>query len=504
MTHIKLPFSFKELQKTEFKIVSAIYAFAILTLISSGNNAHDIPYEFSQAGIRFNYIYNYFIPAVFKYSLLYFSFLLLNFCSLPALYRKTNTGMHLCLIFIVFVFAGLIISITRTYSQAFLLIRYDTIQDAYEQIFFNGFGYAAWLVVLIAIYVALKNLIFHFANQQERNDLSQQKLEILFGSIIWFAGILFWLATNAGFQVIICWTLISATAIWLFIHSVYELIPQIFDTAKKPLRTYLYKLSGLILISLIATCLLAFLISGRNQLIPIVIAFNLPVQYLITAPLAWQIYKRRNSTAEQIYKLKKELGQTDANLNFLKSQINPHFLFNALNTLYGTALQEKADRTSEGIQKLGDMMRFMLQENMQDKISLIRDLDYLKNYIDLQKLRTSQSVDITISTQIEEQFTELQISPMLLIPFVENAFKHGISLQQPSHIKITLQTKENTLYFDVHNSIHLKSENDPERTHSGIGLENVKQRLMLLYPGKHELLIRESAKEFFVHLTLKL
>lgn len=96
------------------------------------------------------------------------------------------------------------------------------------------------------------------------------------------------------------------------------------------------------------------------------------------------------------------------------------------------------------------------------------------------------------------------VTGMLLIPFVENAFKHGISLQEPSHIKITLQTKESTLYFDVQNSIHLKGDNDPEKLQSGIGLQNVKRRLTLLYPNQHELLIRESATTFFIHLTLQL
>lgn len=93
---------------------------------------------------------------------------------------------------------------------------------------------------------------------------------------------------------------------------------------------------------------------------------------------------------------------------------------------------------------------------------------------------------------------------MLLIPFIENAFKHGISLREPSHINISLQTRENTLYFDVHNSIHPKVVNDTEKYNNGIGLENVKQRLALLYPNKHELVIRESAKDFFIHLTIQL
>lgn len=232
---------------------------------------------------------------------------------------------------------------------------------------------------------------------------------------------------------------------------------------------------------------------------------NLFTQLFILIPLSWSIYKSRNRKKdEEILTLKTELGKSDATLNFLKSQINPHFLFNALNTLYGTALQEKAERTGEGIQKLGDMMRFMLQENIEDQISLSKDVDYLNNYISLQKLRTSISPDITIETEIEEQVNNLQIAPMLLIPFVENAFKHGISLKSPSHIKITLQTKEDKLYFDVHNSIHIKSEHDPEKLHSGIGLQNVKQRLNLQYPERYELIIRENAKEFFIHLTLQL
>lgn len=221
---------------------------------------------------------------------------------------------------------------------------------------------------------------------------------------------------------------------------------------------------------------------------------------VIGAPAIWIIYHNRQS----IQKLKTDLGQSTADLGFLRSQINPHFLFNVLNTLYGTALQEEAPRTSEGIQKLGDMMRFMLQENMQDKIPLTREVEYLTNYVELQKLRVQTSPDIVIELNIEEQHNYLLIAPMLLIPFVENAFKHGISLQEPSYIKISLHTEGNKLYFDVYNSTHAKKENDPESNNHGIGLDNVAQRLNLLYTGEHELVIHESMKEFFVHLVINL
>ena len=176
----------------------------------------------------------------------------------------------------------------------------------------------------------------------------------------------------------------------------------------------------------------------------------------------------------------------------------------ALNTLYGTAIQEKAERTGEGIQQLGDMMRFMLHENMREKISLAREIEYLKNYINLQRLRTDPNPIVIIQAEIQEAEDHSRVAPMLLIPFVENAFKHGISFREISHIKIALEKKENTLYFDVYNSKHIKAANDPEKDKSGIGLLNVKQRLALLYPGKHDLIIRETGKEFFVHLTLDL
>ena len=235
--------------------------------------------------------------------------------------------------------------------------------------------------------------------------------------------------------------------------------------------------------------------------------FNAFFQLLVTAPLSWVLFKYQLRGNEEIYVLKKALGKSNASLDFLRSQINPHFLFNALNTIYGTygtALQEKAERTCEGIERLGDMMRFMLQENMQEKIALTREIEYLNSYINLQKLRTDPNPIVTIHAEIEHSDNGIQIAPMLLIPFVENAFKHGVSFRKKSHINVALEIKDSTLYFDVYNSVHMGQQNDPEKNKSGIGLSNVKQRLEPLYPAKHELIIRQTGKEYFVHLTLQL
>lgn len=224
----------------------------------------------------------------------------------------------------------------------------------------------------------------------------------------------------------------------------------------------------------------------------------------IIIPFSNFFFKKYENYLSQLNTLTLKVDQGSANLAFLRSQINPHFLFNALNTLYGTALQENAERTSEGIQKLGDMMRFMLHENNQDKIPVIREKEYLVNYVDLQNLRIKDQENIEIIFNRTEEGCTGEIAPMLLIPFVENAFKHGISLQKKSWVKISLRCLDGSVHLDVNNSIHRSNDEDPEKKSSGIGLENVKQRLNLLYPSKHELLVRENELEYFVHLSVKL
>lgn len=226
---------------------------------------------------------------------------------------------------------------------------------------------------------------------------------------------------------------------------------------------------------------------------------------LILAPVQWFVFKRLTKSKEELFVLKKALGQKEANVDQLRSQINPHFLFNALNTLYGMAIQENAGKTSEAIEKLGSMMRFMLQENLQAKISLQRDLQYLNDYLALQRLRTDINTNIKIQIAIQQEVDPaVQIAPMLLIPFIENAFKHGISLREESHIRIALELKEAVLYFDVFNTKHVRAEHDPEKHSNGIGLLNVKQRLQLVYPNRHELVIRETTHDYFVHLVITL
>ena len=210
----------------------------------------------------------------------------------------------------------------------------------------------------------------------------------------------------------------------------------------------------------------------------------------------------RKSFTQEKTQLQTQIVSKSAELSSLRSQINPHFLFNALNTLYSVSLKEKAEKTSDGIQKLGDMMRFMLNENHQDRIPLSKEIEYLHNYIDIQRMRIDESHDIEIKVNIQNSERAIFIVPMLLNPFVENAFKHGISFRSPSWIYITLTHDAQKLYFKVHNSLHPKSEVDLESESNGIGLENVRKRLELIYPNRFTLDIQASDNDYFVSLVL--
>lgn len=200
--------------------------------------------------------------------------------------------------------------------------------------------------------------------------------------------------------------------------------------------------------------------------------------------------------------LQTQVSAKSAELSSLRAQINPHFLFNALNSLYATALKENSEKTADGIQKLGDMMRFMLQENNRDRIPLDKEIEYLHNYIQIQRMRIDETHPIEIRVNIQAPNRAICLAPMMLTPFVENAFKHGISLRHPSWIYITLTLDDTHLYFKVHNSRYPKMGNDPEESQSGVGLDNVRKRLDLIYPNRHQLAIQQSEQDYFVALTL--
>lgn len=189
--------------------------------------------------------------------------------------------------------------------------------------------------------------------------------------------------------------------------------------------------------------------------------------------------------------------QLRSELEILKSQINPHFLFNALNNLFYMALQSGDEKTAEGINKLAEIMRYVFDKTGKEKVSIREEIQYISDYIYLQQLRFNEQV--TVQFKYPETMMNFPISPMLLITFVENAFKYGVSSQSKTTIAIRVSIDEESFVFEVENQKAASTETVPS---SGVGLTNLKKRLNLVYPDRHELIIKEDALNYKVRLVI--
>jgi two-component system LytT family sensor kinase len=197
----------------------------------------------------------------------------------------------------------------------------------------------------------------------------------------------------------------------------------------------------------------------------------------------------------------RETAHLTSELSFLRSQISPHFMFNILNNLVALA-RKKSDELEPAIVNLSQLMRYMLYESDDHRVILSKEINYLKNYINLQMLRFGSNVKVNIDiTGDTDKYT---IEPMLLIPFVENAFKHGTGMVEDPVIAISLSIDETTdlMRFVVINEVNPQDES--KDSSSGIGTSNVKRRLAILYPGKHELRIHNENNSFTIDLSIYL
>ena len=189
--------------------------------------------------------------------------------------------------------------------------------------------------------------------------------------------------------------------------------------------------------------------------------------------------------------------QTAAELQALRSQLNPHFLFNALNTLYSHAVPLEDESLAERIQELSGILRFTLQQAQKPFVNIEEELTFLNRYIGLQQARMSEPDRVSIDIQWDQ--SEAQIPPLLLLPFIENLFKYGISPQKDTEASITLHIDEGELSFSTINSIiPIKQKG------TGNGIDQVKRRLALRYPDRHQLSIKQENDQFKVKLNLEL
>ena len=286
-------------------------------------------------------------------------------------------------------------------------------------------------------------------------------------------------------------------------YNIYVLIPK-----------YLAKKNGwyyflfLILLVLIVTPIESFLLFTKSEGVPEVRAelltnmdlsfvlnfFVVGTSTLVKITLDW--LKNQRETQEL------QTKNMQSELRFLKSQINPHFLFNTLNNLYALTLK-KSDKAPDIVLKLSEMMRYMLYECNELLVPLNKEVHYVKNYLELEKLRQGQNVNIDFI--VEGIISDQKIAPLMFMSFIENCFKHGLGNHiSPGFVRITLKVSGNEVDTLIENS---KPERMPKPLHArsgGIGLVNVKRRLDLLYPNRYSLKIDDAPNSYSVNLKISL
>jgi two-component system LytT family sensor kinase len=301
------------------------------------------------------------------------------------------------------------------------------------------------------------------------------------------------------------WVMMMATTIPFYFINCYGLVPRYLAERK-------YKLY----ILLIAACLVANIILrtwGHSIVVGLVgvlppfdlnrLPMNMfPMLLLLGLGTSFELIlhaERRRQREEQL-----EHEKIFAELSFLKNQINPHFLFNALNNIFSLA-QKKSEKTAESVLLLSQLIRYILYETGQGKISLLKEIRHAENYIDMQKLRILNSRNISVSFTYDGNIMFAKIEPLLLIPFIENAFKHGLSYSQPCSIAIDLHVNDEQLLFKAVNTKRMTKENINADTNCfGIGIANTKRRLELAYKGRYTLEINDAPDLFTVQLSILL
>lgn len=193
----------------------------------------------------------------------------------------------------------------------------------------------------------------------------------------------------------------------------------------------------------------------------------------------------------------------NAELKILKAQIDPHFLFNTLNMAYASAIKSSDTHTADIVEKLAVLMRYVIYESNGDKVPLEKDINYVENYISLQLQRLATDITSNIKCSIKGVWQGYQIAPMILIPFIENVFKHGIRLNEKSGIDINLNFQSGLLILETRNT-QTNNKDSKDISNSGIGLDNVKKRLKIIYPNRHKLEIETTNSIYHSRLELKL
>lgn len=293
---------------------------------------------------------------------------------------------------------------------------------------------------------------------------------------------------------------LSVILLIIFYFNYFFLIPR-FLLAKRYWLYSLFLFLAIMAVFLLSGSLFIFsdfspeILARTNpiieKVIPVILINAISLWLLsIVSSILWTVYNRLKQT---------ETEKLTAQIASLKSQINPHFLFNTLNNIYATAL-DTSPKTADMIDKLSEMMRYAMKDTQQDFVWIEDEINYIDNFIELQRLRLDRSIKLEYHRL--DIVPAVQIAPMLLIPFIENAFKHGVNSEQKSHIEIELAIDKTAFQLRVANNKVLVQRDLTEG--SGLGIDNTRHRLNLIYPSKHLLVINDSEKKFSVSLHIDL
>jgi LytS/YehU family sensor histidine kinase len=287
------------------------------------------------------------------------------------------------------------------------------------------------------------------------------------------------------------------TWIVIFYFNIYLLIPRLFY--KKKYGQYLAVLVFIFFVLLLIHRLTfyAFLSDRPYRLNGFVLFSIFPCLFIITVSIAFKMFSDqiKNETKAK----ERETENLKTELSFLRSQVSPHFMFNVLNNMVALA-RKHSDQLEPSLIKLSSLLRYMLYETNEQSVALEKEVEYLQSYIDLQQQRFGKNVQLYVD--LKEIDNNYFIEPMLLIPFVENAYKHGIGMVEDAEIKIVLKVKNGLLQFDVKNKFSEIGQTHDQTT--GIGLNNVKRRLNLLYKDSHNLVINKNENWFLASLQINI
>lgn len=319
--------------------------------------------------------------------------------------------------------------------------------------------------------------------------------------------LLLFLISYSG-QHLLLFLTIEAIQIGCFMLVVYTniniLVPR-YLKQDKILIYFIYLICLTLLITLMRVTIQYWLLTDQpalqHQLIYQDQLFIYLLHFLIgVASTAFIISSRWVRTEREKREIKTQ--QVESELKFLKTQINPHFLFNILNSLYALTLK-KSDQAPEIVIKLSEMMRYMLYECNENQVPLSKEIKYIQNYLDLEKLRIGNKMDIHL--EINGDPDNIEISPLIFVNFIENAFKHGgkIALQEKGFVHLQIDIVEPYIHFKLSNSKPQLPANSPDKLRmGGIGIKNVRERLNLLYPGIHDLQLKDLPEKYEINLKL--